>query len=62
MDNGESPSARPGEEAARACTRCSSPMDLLTLLPRTGEYPSYRISGCTACHFVEWVAEQTTGE
>jgi hypothetical protein len=46
----------------QSCRRCSSVMDLLTRLPATSENPAYRIFGCTACHFVEWIAEQIAGE
>ena len=46
-----------GEEPARSCQRCTNPMQLITVLPRVGEHPSYRILGCTACTFLEWIAE-----
>jgi hypothetical protein len=39
-----------------------SAMELLTRLPATSENPSYRIFGCSACQFVEWIAEQISGE
>jgi len=39
------------------CERCKSPMALLTLLPRTSDHPSYRVFGCTACTFTQWIAE-----
>jgi len=50
----------PQGDAIRACERCSSAMEMLTRLPATSENPSYRIFGCAACHFVEWIAEQIT--
>jgi len=48
--------------ADQSCKRCSSVMELLTRLPATGETPAYRIFGCAGCSFVEWIAEQVTGE
>ncbi len=51
-----------GSGTSRPCQRCSSPMELLTRLPATRESPTYRIFGCAACSFVEWIAEQVTGE
>ncbi len=46
---------------SESCERCSSAMELLTRLPATGEHPAYRILSCTACSFVQWIAEQVTG-
>ena len=54
--------ATPQEDGNQSCQRCSSTMELLTRLPATTENPPYRIFGCVACHFVEWIAEQITGE
>jgi hypothetical protein len=59
MGDGET-TPRKDEESDRACQRCTAPMNLLTLLPRTSENPSYRIFGCSACTFVEWIAEQVS--
>jgi hypothetical protein len=35
-------------------------MSLLAVLPRTGDVPLYRVFGCTACTFIEWIAEHIT--
>jgi hypothetical protein len=59
-DSDATPKKQGGAE--RSCQRCGSPVELLTRLPATSENPSYRIFGCTACSFIEWIAEQVTGE
>ena len=41
-----------------ACERCATPLELLTVLPRTGDHPAFRIFGCAACSFVLWIAEK----
>jgi hypothetical protein len=44
--------------ADKECGRCGGDLALLTVLPRVGEHPTYRIFGCAACSFIEWIAEQ----
>ncbi len=62
MGDGETTPQNQGDGAYQPCQRCRSGMELLTRLPATGENPAYRIFGCTACYFVEWIAEQIVGE
>jgi hypothetical protein len=45
-----------------ACKRCSGRLDLLTVLPRRGDEPAYRILGCGDCSFVEWIADKVDGK
>jgi len=47
-----------GGEPARACARCSAPLELLTVLPPAVDHSGYRIFRCAACGFVEWLAQQ----
>lgn len=46
-----------GGSTAPSCKRCNGALELLTVLPRFGDHPSYRIFGCHACGFLEWIAE-----
>jgi hypothetical protein len=39
------------------CERCGDDVRLLTVLPRTGEQPTFRIFGCASCSFIRWVAD-----
>ena len=59
---GDGETTPPPGELDRTCQRCTGPLTFLTALPRTGEEPRYRIFSCAACNFVEWVADQITGE
>jgi hypothetical protein len=40
-----------------ACERCAAPVELLTVLPRRIDHSAYRIFGCTACSFVQWIPD-----
>ena len=54
-ENGGQPE---GDNASdRTCKRCGSPLEFKMVFPRTSENPQYRIFGCTACDFLEWIAE-----
>ena len=38
------------------CERCGGVVRLLTILPRAGDRPTFRILGCVRCSFIRWVA------
>jgi hypothetical protein len=40
-----------------ACERCAAAVELLTVLPRAVDHSAYRIFGCTACNFVQWIPD-----
>ena len=41
------------------CQKCSKgTMKFLTYLPRAIDHPGYRIFDCSACGFIEWIAEK----
>jgi hypothetical protein len=50
-----------GNESTRACQRCGSPVQLITVLPPTDQHPRYYLYGCTLCTFIEWAAEHVVG-
>jgi hypothetical protein len=59
--SGDFPAAnrRPNANSDRdpvACGRCAGPVELLTVLPRNGDHPAFRIFACPACTFVQWIA------
>jgi len=60
MGERDTASARLDNNSDRSCQRCDAPLTMLTLLPRTGEQPQFRIFRCTACSFIAWFAEQVT--
>ena len=39
------------------CKRCGGNVHLLTILPRTGDHPTFRIFGCATCSFIRWTAD-----
>jgi hypothetical protein len=47
-----------GDGAAAPCGKCGQAQDLLTILPRLGDRPTYNVFRCIGCGFVEWIAEQ----
>ena len=60
MGDGDTTPVRSGDESDRPCGRCSSTMSLLTRLPATSENAAFSIFGCSACQFVDWIAEQVS--
>jgi len=49
--------ARQESKSDVPCERCGSDVRLLTILPRAGDHPTFRIFGCVSCSFIRWVAE-----
>jgi len=47
----------PSRKRDQKCEKCGGVTELLTLLPRLGERPAYRIFGCSACNELTWIAE-----
>lgn len=56
--HGELGGERDTHEAQPLCRRCSKQTELLTVLHRTTEHPTFRIYGCGSCGFVDWVADK----
>jgi hypothetical protein len=42
------------------CVKCSEPTELLTILPKLGEHPSFHIRRCVKCGYVNWFAQPDT--
>jgi hypothetical protein len=39
------------------CSRCGGEMDLVTVIRKFGDQPSYKLFRCVACELVDWVPE-----
>jgi hypothetical protein len=52
----DEPSSSPDRQMA--CGKCGKQVELLTVLPKVGDQPSYWIVHCITCGFVDWVAEK----
>jgi hypothetical protein len=40
------------------CDNCGQLTKLLTVIPRLGDTPKYRIFECDTCRVLKWIAEQ----
>jgi hypothetical protein len=49
-------------DAAPNCEKCGEPTNLVTIIGRLGNIPTYRVFQCDACKALQWVAEQITGD
>jgi hypothetical protein len=36
------------------CGKCAQPTELLTVLPKFGEHPTYHIAQCLTCGHINW--------
>jgi DNA-directed RNA polymerase subunit M/transcription elongation factor TFIIS len=52
------PSSERSASADQKCVKCGEATELLTMLPRFGEHPAYRIFECLTCRSMTWIAEQ----
>jgi hypothetical protein len=49
----------PQDDAPPSCDKCGQATELLSLLPRVGPQPAYRILECLSCRALKWIAEPT---
>jgi hypothetical protein len=38
------------------CDKCGKATSLLTVIPRLGDTPAYRIFECLSCNVLQWIA------
>jgi DNA-directed RNA polymerase subunit M/transcription elongation factor TFIIS len=58
MSPSDDPSKSTSPRELPNCNQCGKPTNLVTVIPRLGDSPTYRIFECQSCNVLKWIAEQ----